>query len=95
MNSKLREAQDARNMAKNKCQRFGKAYQDENRRHKNYVAKMQKTSLRIYFENNSKKTWWAILENNLHLHVWQKVQEFEIGWGWGVGYNSKWKWENY
>ena len=55
MNSKLRKAQYARNMARNKFQRFGKAYWEENRRHRNNVAKIRKSSMRIYFEKNCKK----------------------------------------
>ena len=54
MNSKLRKAQYARNMARNKFQRFGKAYWEENR-HRNNVAKIRKSSMRIYFEKNCKK----------------------------------------
>ena len=61
MNSKLRKAQYARNMARNKFQRFGKAYWEENRRHRNNVAKIRKSSMRIYFEKNCKKTWQTIL----------------------------------
>ena len=55
MNSKLRKVQYARNMARNKFQRFGKAYWEENRRHRNNVAKIRKSSMRIYFEKNCKK----------------------------------------
>ena len=55
MNSKLRKAQYARNMARNKFQRFGKAYWEENRRHRNNVAKIRKSSMRIYFEKICKK----------------------------------------
>ena len=54
MNSKLRKAQYARNMARNKFQRFGKAYWEENRRHRNNVAKIRKSSMRIYFEKDVK-----------------------------------------
>ena len=55
MNSKLRKAQYARNMARIKFQRFGKAYWEGNRRHRNNVAKIRKSSMRIYLEKNCKK----------------------------------------
>ena len=55
MNSKLQKAQYARNMARNKFQQSGKAYWEENRRHRNDVAKIKKSSMRIYFEKNCKK----------------------------------------
>ena len=55
MNSKLRKAQYARNMVRNKFQRFGKAYWEENRRHRNNVVKIGKSSMRIYFEKKNVK----------------------------------------
>ena len=61
MHSKLRKAQYARNMARNKFQQFGKAYCEENRGHRNNVAKIRKSSMRIYFEKNCKthdKQFW-------------------------------------
>ena len=61
MNSKLRKAQVSRNMARNKFRRFGKAFWEENKRHRNNVVNIRKKSLSNYFatrcEKHDKRFW--------------------------------------
>ena len=61
MNSKLRKAQFARNMARNKFKRFGKYFWEENKRHRNNVVNIRKKSLSNYFatrcEKHDKRFW--------------------------------------
>ena len=61
MNSKLRKAKFARNMARNKFKRFGKYFWEENKRHRNNVVNIRKKSLSNYFatrcEKHDKRFW--------------------------------------
>ena len=45
MNSELREALYKRNIVRNKFRKFGKAYWEENRIHRNYVVSIRKRSI--------------------------------------------------
>ena len=64
MNSKLRKAQFARNMSRNKFRRFGKSHWEENRKMRNYVVKIRKMSLKNYFtkhcEKQDKNFWHTV-----------------------------------
>ena len=55
MNTKLRKAQFARNMARNKFKRFGNKFWEENRRHRNQVVSIRKQSLTNYFATHCEK----------------------------------------
>ena len=55
MNSKLRKAQFARNMARNKFKRFGGDFWEENKRHRNNVVNISKKSLSNYFATRCEK----------------------------------------
>ena len=61
MNSKLRKAQFARSMARNKFKLFGKDFWEENKRHRNNVVDIRKNSLSNYFatrcEKHDKRFW--------------------------------------
>ena len=61
MNNRLRKAQYQRNMARNKFKKFGNAYWDENRRHRNKVVAIRKESMATYFKqrcSKNDKTFW-------------------------------------
>ena len=61
MNSKLRKALYKRNMVRNKFRKFGKAYWEENRIHRNNVVSIRKRSIENYFSKNCSrkdKTFW-------------------------------------
>ena len=64
MNTKLRKAQFARNMARNKFKRFGNKFWEENRRHRNQVVTIRKQSLTNYFaahcEKHDKRFWSTV-----------------------------------
>ena len=64
MNSKLRKAQFARNMSRNKFRRFGKSHWEENRKMRNYVVKIRIMSLKNYFtkhcEKKDKNFWHTV-----------------------------------
>ena len=55
MNSKLRKAQFARIMARNKFKRFGGDFWEENKRHRNDVVNIRKKSLSNYFATRCEK----------------------------------------
>ena len=55
MNSKLRKAQFARNMSRNKFKRFGGDLWEENKRHRNNVVNIRKKSLSNYFATRCEK----------------------------------------
>ena len=55
INSKLRKAQFARNMSRNKFRCFGKSYWAENRKMRNDVVKIRKMSLTNYFAEHCEK----------------------------------------
>ena len=64
MNSALRKAQYARNMARNKYKRFGNKFWEENRRHRNNVVAIRKKSLRNYFSDKCAKqdrSFWSAI----------------------------------
>ena len=48
MNSELRKALYKRNMVRNKFRKFGKAYWEENRIHRNNVVSIRKRSIANY-----------------------------------------------
>ena len=64
MNSKLRKAQFARNMARNKFKRFGIDFWEENKRHRNNVVNIRKKSLSNYLasrcEKHDKRFWKTV-----------------------------------
>ena len=64
MNSKLRKAQFARNMSRNRYRRFGKSHWEENRKMRNNVVKIRKLSLTRYFakqcEKHDKHFWHTV-----------------------------------
>ena len=62
MNSELRKALYKRNMVRNKFRKFGKAYWEENRIHRNNVVSIRKRSIANYFSKNCSrkdKTFWS------------------------------------
>ena len=64
MNSALRKAQYARNMARNKYKRFGKTHWEENRRHRNNVVAIRKKSIKTYFSAKCTKhdrSFWSAI----------------------------------
>ena len=65
MNSKLRKAQFARNMSRNKLWRFGKSHWEENRKMRSNVVKIRKISLANYFAKHCEKQdenfWHTVL----------------------------------
>ena len=61
MNSELRKALYKRNMVRNKFRKFGKAYWEDNRIHRNNVVSIRKRSIANYFSKNCSrkdKTFW-------------------------------------
>ena len=65
MNSQLRKAQYQRNMVRNKFKLYGKAYWEENRRHRNNVVSIRKKSMSKYFSENcakKDKTFWSTIK---------------------------------
>ena len=67
MNSALRKAQYKRNMARNRFKRYGKSCWEENRRHRNLVVKIRKSSMRKYFEDKCSKQ---------DRHFWKTISPF-------------------
>ena len=64
MNSKMRKALYQRNMVRNKFRIFGKKHWEQNRKKRNELVAIRKSSLQIYFsENCSKidKTFWSTI----------------------------------
>ena len=64
MNSKLRKAQFARNMARNKIKWFVGDFWEENKRHRNNVVNIRKKSLSNYFATRCEKhdeRFWKIV----------------------------------
>ena len=55
MNTKLRKAQCARNMSRNKFKRLGNTFWEENRHHINLVVSIRKQSLTNYFATHCEK----------------------------------------
>ena len=55
MNTKLRKAQFAHNMARSKFKRFGNKFWEENRRHRNLAVSIRKQSLTNYFATYCEK----------------------------------------
>ena len=67
MNSALRKAQYKRTMARNRFKRYGKSCWEENRRHRNLVVKIRKSSMRKYFEDKCSKQ---------DRHFWKTISPF-------------------
>ena len=62
MNSELRKALYKRNMVRNRFRKFGKAYWEENRIHRNNVVSIRKRSIANYFSKicyRKDKTFWS------------------------------------
>ena len=62
MNSQLRKAIYRRNMARNKFRKYGSAYWEENRVHRNKVVAIRKTSIAKYFSqkcSSHDKSFWS------------------------------------
>ena len=85
MNSKLRKAQFARSMSRNKFRRFGKSYWEENRKMRNYVVKIRKMSLTNYFAKHCKRQ---------DKNFWHTVSPFMSDKKYRNG-GDKWKWWNH
>ena len=65
MNSQLRKAMYARNMARNKFKKFGKSHWEENRRERNRVVSIRKQSIKNYFSKKCEKAdrnFWATIK---------------------------------
>ena len=65
MNSQLRKALYARNMARNKFKKFGKSHWEENRRERNRVVSIRKQSIKNYFSKKCEKAdrnFWATIK---------------------------------
>ena len=64
MKTKLRKAQFARNMTRNKFKHFGNKFWEESRRHRNQVASIRKHSSTNYFathcEKHDKRFWSTV-----------------------------------
>ena len=72
MNSKLRKAQFARNMARNKFKRFGKDFWEENKRHRNNVVNIRKKSLSNHLASPCEKhdkRFWHISAHRIELYI--------------------------
>ena len=83
MNSALRKAQYKRNMARNRFKRYGKSCWEENRRHRNLVVKIRKTSVRKYFEDKC---------SNQDRHFWKPMSPFSQTFQQWKKYSYIWKW---
>ena len=65
MNSQLRKALYARNVARNKFRKFGNMFWEENRRQRNRVVSLRKKSLSAYFAKNctsKNRSFWSTVK---------------------------------
>ena len=74
MNSKLRKALYARNMARNKLKKFGKSHWEENRRERNKSCVHYKTIHQKLFLEEVWKGWPQFLGYNKTIPYGQEVQ---------------------